>query len=289
MLHGYTQSGPLFHSKTRALEKHIHKAFHTATRFPDGVELVYPTAPIKLLPTQMPGQEQIDPGSHADLDAWGWWFNKGDAEPYTCAGIERTFDALAAILKTQGPFTGVIGFSQGAALASMLASLLEPGRRAEIQKQSAKGGIDYPVSFVDNGDYDGDYDEGTRLIHPPLKFAACYCGFAFPDNKSYKAFWKPKLVTPILHVLGTLDTVVQESHSLTLIESCDNGPGHDGSENVVYHPGGHFLPNGKQYLAALTGFIDRVCHERQDGPAIESRDRLEDKVEDKVEDMDVPF
>ena len=61
MLHGYTQSGPLFHAKTKALEKSLAKAFpaapapgHLATH-PGGISLHYPTAPIKLSYADIPG------------------------------------------------------------------------------------------------------------------------------------------------------------------------------------------------------------------------------------------
>lgn len=265
MLHGFTQSGPNFHAKTRALEKNLLKAF------PAGITLHYPTAPIKLARADIPfavapsasGEEETDP------DAYAWWRRKGETEPYTYEGIEEGLSSLAHTLRTEGPFDGVIGFSQGGAMAAMLASLLEPGRRAAFEKFYPAGGLTYPDAFTE----DTGYVEGT--VHAPLKFAVSYSGFAARGTDFYRGFYEPKIVTPMLHFLGSLDTVVEEARSLALVERCEKSEG-----RVVYHPGGHFLPSSqKAYVGALVGFIKQVLH------AAES----EEKKEEGVEDMDVPF
>jgi fermentation-respiration switch protein FrsA (DUF1100 family) len=127
----------------------------------------------------------------------------------------------------------------------------------------------YPDSF----EADTGYVEGT--VHPPLKFAVSYSGFAARGTELYRAFYEPKIKTPMLHFLGSLDAVVEEARSLALVEGCENSEG-----RVVYHPGGHFLPSSqKAYVSALVGFIKDVMQ------AADS----EGKVEESVEDMDVPF
>lgn len=277
MLHGYTQSGTLFQAKTGALRKTLQKAF------PKGCELVYPTAPIRLTPADesfLAGNGTARDGADnntgpeeekEEIDAWAWWRRKGDSEPYTYEGIERGLDAIAQVLKQQGPFDGVIGFSQGGACAAMLASLLEPGRREafEAKQKDGGGGMRYPESFAE----DTGYVEGT--IHPPLKFAVSYSGFAARGMNPYHAFYEPKIKTPMLHFLGTQDVVVEEARSLALVQACE----HSEDKYVVYHPGGHFLPSTqKASVNALIGFIKEVLH-GEEGK----------KEEESVEDMDVPF
>ncbi|KAK5257837.1 Family of serine hydrolases 3, partial [Exophiala xenobiotica] len=74
MLHGYTQNGPLFHAKTRAMEKHLQKAF-------PGISLSYPTGPLRLRPRDVPG---FDPTSSEDpdsLEAYGWWRRADTSDP----------------------------------------------------------------------------------------------------------------------------------------------------------------------------------------------------------------
>ncbi|KAL1301587.1 hypothetical protein AAFC00_005819 [Neodothiora populina] len=284
MLHGYTQNGPLFRAKTRALEKNLEKAFPAAPKpghlasYPGGVELVYPTAPIKLSVNDIPGYDTDGVSADtADPEAYAWWRRKGDGEPFRYEGIEQGLETVADVLKTQGPFDGTIGFSQGAALAGMVAALLEDGRREAFEKAQANGGIRFPESF--------EKDTGfmTDVIHPPLKFAVSYSGFGAGTNELYRAFYEPKIQTPMLHFIGSVDTVVEEDRSLRLVDACAAGRGAQGGvSRLVYHPGGHFLPSSqKQYVAALVAFIREVVSQTPNGkPA---------KEEESVEDMDMPF
>ncbi|EAQ90136.1 predicted protein [Chaetomium globosum CBS 148.51] len=57
MLHGYTQSGPSFATKTSALKKVLNTALK-----PHGLEsvLIYPTAPNKLSPLELPSPDEED-------------------------------------------------------------------------------------------------------------------------------------------------------------------------------------------------------------------------------------
>jgi dienelactone hydrolase len=155
--------------------------------------------------------------------------------------MNETWTFLSSYLDSHGPFDGIIGFSQGAALAAMLVSLLERDSR--------------PATF--------------KTTHPPVKFGVCYCGFRAPE-KYEEIFYSPKIRTPILHVLGTLDSVVVEERSLALVKACVD-------ERVVYHPGGHYLPAGRQFANVLLGYIlENVKPKKED-------------AEENVEDMDVPF
>ncbi|KAF1983855.1 FSH1-domain-containing protein [Aulographum hederae CBS 113979] len=284
MLHGYTQSGPMFRIKTRALEKNLSK------HFPAGLELVYPTAPIHLSKADIPTWDQTSVSANASFnndslaaepeeekpDAWSWWRRKGDAEPYRYEGIEIGLGKIAEVLKEQGPFDGVIGFSQGAAAAGMLASLLEEGRREAFEKAQANGGMRYPECFEEDSGY------VTDTIHPPLKFAVSYCGFGAP-NPLYQAFYDPVIKTPMMHFIGSVDTVVEEKRSLLLVNACDGLETADKAKEtgrLVYHPGGHYLPSSQpQYLGALVTFLkEAMAGGKQEKPE-----------EEKAEDMDVPF
>lgn len=51
---------------------------------------------------------------------------------------------------------------------------------------------------------------------------------------------------------------------------CESG------SRVLYHPGGHFVPIGKEMSSALVGFVRECCEEKGG-------------EEENVEDMDVPF
>ena len=169
-------------------------------------------------------------------------------------GFDLGLDTLASTLRDQGPFTGVIGFSQGAAAAVMLAALLEPGRpqafedcqkkkkkdnnlmKNEVAQQNVVGPsecMDFPSSFtpvpgrakekhgLDHDDHHDSTEEEdvVSLIHPPLKFVVAYGGFKVPQAR-YAAFYDPPIATPVLHFIGQLDIVVEPARSLFLVDVC---------------------------------------------------------------------
>ncbi|KAI4850845.1 hypothetical protein E4T44_02507, partial [Aureobasidium sp. EXF-8845] len=262
----------------------LEKAFPCAPKpgflpsFPGGVELVYPTAPLKLSVNDIPGYDVDGATDDTEPEAYAWWRRKGDGEPFSYEGLDQGFARLASCIKDSGPFDGCIGFSQGGAAAGMLASVLEANRRDAFEKNQVHGGMRYPESF------ENDTGFMTDVIQEPLKFAVSYSGFSAAPNELYTAFYEPKIKTPMLHFIGSVDTVVDESRSLRLVDACVAGRGVAGEvSRLVYHPGGHFLPSSqKQYVAALVAFIREIVG----GP---SEDSLENKKEDKAEDMDMPF
>ena len=261
LLHGYTQSGPLFSAKSRALHKALQKSFS-----PRPVQFSYPTGPHRLKPSDIPGFSPSDLEGSEDIEAFGWWQRKDTNDGIVYRGIEQGFAAIAQCIKEEGPFDGVIGFSQGAAAAAMVSSLLEGNERLNaFAKAENEGGLPYPASFKTHGGF----------VQQPFKFAIVYSGFRAP-GKLYEAFYEPRIETPILHFLGQLDSVVEEDRSRALIAACEAG-----EKNVVIHPGGHFLPSQRPWLDACVNFI-KGCVER-------STDQTEEGKEDNVEDLDVPF
>jgi len=281
MIHGFTQSGHLFRAKVRALEKHIEKAFPSAPKpghlpqYPGGVSFSYPTGPIQLLPSQIPGFD-VSAAQGDDTDAWAWWRITGDQEPYTYVGMEKGIARVAEMLVAEGPFDGVMGFSQGGAFAGLVVSLLEPGRLEAFQQAEKKGGMPFPASLLKKGP-----DGKEEVIHPPMKFAVSYSGFGISTQPLYAAFYEPKIQTPLLHFLGSVDTVVSEERSMKLVHACASGSGAEsGVAKVVTHPGGHFVPaSNKQYAGALIAFIREALNH---GEAKVSK-------EVSAEDMDMPF
>jgi hypothetical protein len=78
----------------------------------------------------------------------------------------------------EGPFVGIIGFSQGAAVAALVAGMLEGGSRQTLFE---------------------------RIQHPPVKFLVSFSGFRMRFEK-YDQFYP--VHTPSLHVIGTLVCIV---------------------------------------------------------------------------------
>ncbi|KAI4834334.1 FSH1-domain-containing protein [Aureobasidium sp. EXF-8845] len=258
MLHGYTQSGPLFQAKTQRIKKLLEKSLaslpiKTEGSPPiNGVELFFPTGPFKVSSADLNGADVRE-------DANGWWKLRERGEPQD--GVDEGLNCVAKVLQEHGPVDGVMGFSQGAALAAMVTSLLDPGRADAFAQ--VKDGMSYPHSF-------------TELEHPPLKFGVCFSGLLNKHQK-YAALYEPKIQTPVLHVLGSMDTIVEESESLALAERCVDG----GAGMIIRHAGTHTVPSGERDIAAVIQFIRNVY---ASGNVPAKKDEEED-----VLDMDMPF
>jgi dihydrofolate reductase len=153
-------------------------------------------------------------------------------------------DSIAEIIRQHGPFDGVIGFSSGACVAALIASLLEKGREQAFEKRISKNGMPYPRSFIRDTKSVGKHE----MLQLPLKFVVCYSGFSL-DHAKYSAFYQPQIQTPTLHIIGKWDTVVEEQQSLSLTRKCGGKP------TVFYHLGSHFVPQQSCYISMVTNFI----------------------------------
>lgn len=185
---------------------------------------------------------------------WTWCMdyssggNKFFDENKTISDLDDALDSIAEIIRQDGPFDGVIGFSSGACIAVLVASLLEEGRKQAFEKWETKNGMPYPNSFLQEEKSDGKHN----VLQPPLKFAVCYSGFSL-EHPKYSAFYQPQIQTPILHVLGKWDTVVEEQQSLSLARKCGRKP------TLFYHLGSHFVPQQSCYISKVTSFILDTC------------------------------
>lgn len=192
-----------------------------------------------------------------ETDAWGWWKRETGSAVYS--GLEEGLRTIKETIEGAGGIDGVIGFSQGGCAAAFVASLLEPGRRDTFGSVKSKdaSGFGYPEGW-----------EELQRVNGELKFGVSYSGFYAPDD-IYKGFYEPKIQTKFLSVIGSLDSVVEEHRSKGLVERTEGG-------RVVFHPGGHFVPVGKDMAGVVVGFVRECCI-------------VKGEKEESVEDMYVPF
>lgn len=247
-LHGYTQSGPGFRMKTQRLQTHLQKAF------PD-TKFCFPTGSVKLQPSeslariqrreqcQSSDDEEDSPIKDPDdIDAYGWFALHDRQDPPR--GWLESLSALASILKTEGPFDGVIAFSQGGCLAGHIASLLQGSVRREAferYKAAYPHALPYPDCF-----------EG--LDHPPLKFGVTY-STVMARSKAYACFYSdPVIDTPFLHFVGKWDTTITSG----MAEAVKNAQIGGSRSHKIEHPGGHIFPTDAKYQTAVVDFIKSV-------------------------------
>uniref|UniRef100_A0A3Q2GIP6 Esterase OVCA2 n=1 Tax=Cyprinodon variegatus TaxID=28743 RepID=A0A3Q2GIP6_CYPVA len=150
--------------------------------------------PHQLLRSLFPeGSRENSPwwGSGGGEESRGWWFSDIQARSFSAQqqcesslGLEESIATVREAVKTQGPFDGVLGFSQGAAFVAMLCSLQE------------------------------------QKLEPDLnfRFAILVAGFRSACEEHLK-FYKAPLQIPSLHVFGLEDKVIPDNMSRELLSS----------------------------------------------------------------------
>ncbi|CAI4211229.1 unnamed protein product [Parascedosporium putredinis] len=228
MLHGYTQSGPLFRAKTRALEKLLAKSLAPLDA---SLTLHYPTAPMRLRPSDIPGFVPASDVQHTapeddELDSWAWF--RRDAATPTLFGFDEGMRAVARAIADAG---GVHGAGPDARKPPAAAE----GWAAALREANAGR---------------------------PLQFAVVYSGFFMPVDE-VQWLYEPAIRTPTLHYIGGLDTVVEEARSRGLVERCVD-------PLEALHPGGHYVPITREWMMPITGFIRKFAEqlEEKDSPKL---------------------
>ncbi|XP_005314046.2 esterase OVCA2 [Chrysemys picta bellii] len=167
-LHGYRQNQRSFHERTGALRKALRGR----------AELVSVSAPH---PVPGPAAEHGAGRSPEPQDAEprGWWFSRPREETFdaleeaaACKGLDESLDTVARALAEQGPFDGLLGFSQGAALAALVCALQQRG--------------------------------DARF---PFEFAILVAGFK-SRAAPHSSYYREPIAVPSLHVLGDTDRVI---------------------------------------------------------------------------------
>jgi len=113
-LHGYMQSDVIFSAKLGSLRKGFKKE----------IDFTFIRAPHKV-----PSNNESE--KNADENEYGWWFNtedhvfKATVPSELCVGFDDSIALIEMIFSEQGPFDGILGFSQGAAFVSILCAMMK--------------------------------------------------------------------------------------------------------------------------------------------------------------------
>lgn len=164
------------------------------------------------------------------LNCRAWWTAFDNDNKFK--EIHLSLSMLHEMLR-QKPVDAVIGFSQGACLATMLTALCEnnPDRMHALSQQGDPIYIDPPQSA--------------------FHFALLSCGFR-GTAEWYDGFYTPQLTTPIMFTVADLDTVVAPSLQDDWVTVGDRS-------QVIRHKGGHWFPVDKASLQKLAKFSSLHC------------------------------
>lgn len=171
-LHGYRQTGVSFREKTGAFRKLLKKH----------AEFVFITSPVAV-----PAVDDVQ-----DKDSGcGWWFSRPDDyfkaqdESDCIKGFEESLKAIETCFEESGPFDGILGFSQGAAMLGLLCGLQQQGK----------------LSFS-------------------FKFAIFSSAFR-SRSTPHQYLYSEKITLPTLHIFGEADQVIDKSMSEEFLQYFD--------------------------------------------------------------------
>lgn len=189
----------------------------------DGVEWFCPDGPLKLVP-----DARYDSTDPEDVATYAWYWTPQNFEQRH-DHLLPALEYLAKYITEQGPFDGLVGFSQGAAIGTMLASWCEntPSRKAALSGQPVPLTLPSPQS--------------------PFKFAISSCGFQ-GSLKYYPGFYSPQISTPSLHLSAEYDTMVSAAQTTALAASFT-------SPTTLPFVGTHHVPTDRASLYEIASFI----------------------------------
>ncbi|KAJ2555795.1 Family of serine hydrolases 3 [Coemansia sp. RSA 1933] len=212
-LHGFGESGELFKIRSRNFRRIVE----------DHAELVYLDGHLDIANLHLTAADlDRDNSIHTDFTnlAW-WWARKSKTTEYR--GMEKAFLQIGKVLNEQGPFDGILAFSQGACLGIIISALLDGRSR------------------------DGGSEFGIEVNHPPIKFMVLAGAFLINDP-GYQFLYSKKLNIPSFHMSGEYDTVISRSEA-------------HAANNVFVDPvvfdfvGGHYIPQTPQCNRAMAEFV----------------------------------
>ncbi|KAG1670653.1 Esterase OVCA2 [Nymphon striatum] len=224
-LHGYRQNAKAFKEKTGSFRKILKKY----------AEFVIVDAPFRINPD--------DDTETEDTVQRGWWFNeprKFSAITYcdTSMGMDESIEFVKKVLIEEGPIDGIMGFSQGAALAAIISSLKAKGESARFKRN---------LKLNPNSSSDGVF---RSYIANTFWFTILVSSFKSRCSL-HEDLYSPTIFIPSLHVYGEGDEVV---HTDMSEEVCY----HFDQPTRLIHPGGHYIPADSKVKQTYFDFFEKL-------------------------------
>ena len=204
-VHGYGQAGSSLRSKSGGLRSESKRL----------CEWTFVDAPHVL----SDADESLEAAEHGRT-WWRWRSGPLGAKEYDRESLESSFEALRVVCETDGPFDGLLGFSQGACLVAMLACRQE---------------------------------QGTLPACMRFRFAALFSGFLPHDPTLARPMLEAKPATiASFHCFGAQDSIISREQSVEAMGLFE--PARCCS---VEHESGHLVPSSKFVRTAFRDFLSR--------------------------------
>ncbi|KAF9204085.1 Ovarian cancer-associated protein 2 [Haplosporangium sp. Z 27] len=246
-LHGYTQNAQSFSKKTSAFRKSL-----------KGIaDLVYITAPhVVPIPTlETPEERENDNLENLETDEvpYGWWTSSPEKPHYK--GFDESLTGIREVLEKQGPFDGVMGFSQGASMASLLQLLLERPYLSPVMSGCRHDPLKFAIIVAGFEPRDSEKLQWYTNKYPILQTrVSANSDDEDMDDQEDKENVEPQCLHGVqgasMHVIGRTDVIIEPERAEGLLKHYQYK-----APVVLYHDGGHYLPSNAASRQAYKSFV----------------------------------
>lgn len=222
-LHGFTSNGAVHARQMRRITKLLPEYEFL---FPDGPHKVDIESQMDLTQPESKAWSEIVNGmSSSGHRAWYFAREHPDSPEMegSFVGLESSLEFIGSMLEDEAPVHAIMGFSQGAGLAGMLCALLQTDQKEHVLRNLMPANIVTPQAGV------------------------IFSGFKARFSQ-YDSIYKNGINVPILHVVGTGDSLVRTERSQALIHLCTGA-------KILTHEGGHNIPKGDDDTTEIAHFI----------------------------------
>lgn len=233
-LPGFLQSGKVFAEKSSALRKLLSKLYTL-----DYVDPALVIDKREYLPFSLGATDEEDASKWDALvlqNVNRCWYRY---ENGIYIDFEESLASVVRYIKENGPYHGIIGFSQGASMAMILTTQMKKlvPENPPIEVAVIISGFAFTKSKKDNPHDIEDLEEYTKWIGP---------------HPTYESYFVPpaNFTTKVFFIYGSGDGVVPAVRSKYLASHFDGVN--------IEHEGGHFVPNKKLILKPIVEQIKEI-------------------------------
>lgn len=227
-LHGFLQNAKVFSEKSSGIRKLLKKS---------NVECDYLDGPTILAREDLPF-EMDDEKWQQTLEAQvnkAWFYHSNVSSELD---LTKAIEYVSDYIKQNGPYDGIVGFSQGAALASIITNKI-----TELVPQHPDFKVSVLISSYSFTEPDPSKPGQLRIAEKFHK--------SFTPNKDSK--------TKLIFIYGAADQAVPAVRAKYLAQIYKDAFTHDPEQVQEFeHPGGHMVPNKKDIIRPVVEKINEA-------------------------------